>query len=199
MKKLLALTFAVMVAGGALAQTDMDNMLGMFFTNDVGQIHMNMPAVEGVPHPDTNVDILAPVDAFIVLLYPTIESVGGYEVGIGVDGPGFILSVLGPNGWTNFGDNTNHLVGFQTPVPAGEYGMVLCVMNIFPQGTMGFTFGPSEPASIPGFPAIADGTNPENLLPCELTTPDGIVATINGGGVVAVEEHTLTSVKALFD
>jgi hypothetical protein len=198
MKKLLALTFVVMVASGALAQDDV-NMMGLFFTNDVNQIHANMPADPTLPHPDTNVNIMAPVNAFIVLLYPSLESVGGYEVGIALNGPGFILSVVGPNGWTNFGSSTNHLVGFQTPVPAGEYGMVLCVMNIFPQGTIEFGFGPSEPASIPGVPVIADGTNPENLLPCELTTPDGIVATLNGGGVVAVEERTLSSVKALFN
>jgi len=190
MKKLLALALVVMVAGGALAQTSEDNMIGMFF---------------GEPYVDenTNFDTTAsPFNGFIVLLNPTVDTVGGYEVGIEISDAGvFVLAAGGPNGWTNFGSNLNHLVGFQTPLPMVEGGTAVSTMQMLYAGTalVTISFGPSEPASIPGVPVIANGANPEELIACNLTSDVGYVATLNGDGVVATEAHSLSSVKALFE
>ena len=193
MKKLLALTFVVMVAGGALAQDD--NMMGMFFAEPFVSENTNF------------VNTFSPFDAYVVLLNPTVESVGGYEVGIGMGAaPPFVLGVTGPNGWTNFGGNMNHLVGYTEPLPQIEGGTVLATMNMLYTGTdvIAVHYGPSDPPSIPGVPVIADGTNPDILIACNLVGdsegdfPD-VVATINGGGVVATENHTLSGVKALFE
>jgi hypothetical protein len=199
MKKLLVLTFVVMVAGGALAQGHSDNMMGMFFD-------------ASIPFDSDNtnfVNTFAPFNAYIVLLAPSVASVGGYECGIGMGAaPPFVLGVTGPNGWTNFGGNMNHLVGYTEPLPRMDGGTVLATMNMLYTGTdvIAVHYGPSDPASIPDVPVIADGSNPDILIGCTLTCdtnpetnpfPD-VVATINGGGVVATENHTLSDVKALF-
>lgn len=189
MKKLLALALVVMVAGGAIAQTTEDNMMGMFFAEPFNSENTNF------------VNTFAPFDAYVVLLNATVESIGGYEVGIGIPATVFVLSASGPNNWTNFGGNLNHLCGYGTPVPAMAEGTVLSTMNMLYTGTdiIEVLYGPSEPASIPGMPVIADGANPDILIGCNLTSTGDVVATINGGGVVATEQHTLSGVKALFE
>jgi hypothetical protein len=191
MKKLLALTLVVMVAGGALAQTSEDNMMGMFFAQPFVDENTNFD-------PDGS----APFDAFTVLLNPTVETVGGYEVGVAVSDPSFfVLSLDGPNGWTNFGGNLNHLVGYQTPLPVVDGGTVLCTFQVLYSGSdvVTIAFGPAVPPSIPGVPVIANGANPDELIACNLTSDGGYVATLNGDGVVATEAHSLSGVKALFD
>jgi hypothetical protein len=184
------MTLVVMVAGGALAQTSEDNMMGMFFA---------------APYVDENTNIdtgAAPFNGYVVLLNPTVETVGGYEVGIAVSSPAvFVLGVTGPNGWTNFGSNLNHLVGYQQPLPVADGGTVFSTMQMLYTGTdlVTISYGEADPPSIPGGPVIANGANPEDLIACNLVTDIGYVATLNGDGVVATEEHTLSSVKALFD
>jgi hypothetical protein len=193
MKKLLALALVVMVAGGAIAQDE--NMMGMFFSD-----------TEFTDATTSWTNTFAPFNAYIVLLNATVETVGGYEVGIGIPGTVFLLSVTGPNGWTNFGGNTNHLCGYQTPLPRGEVGTVLSTVQMLYTGTdiVGILFGPATPATIPGVPVIADGANPDLVFACQLTADangpnPALVATINGPGIVATEEHTLSGVKALFE
>ncbi len=188
MKKLLALTLLVMVAGGALADSE-DNMMGMFFAE---------PFVSENTNFENN---FAPFFGYIVLLGPTVESVGGYEVGITMPATVFVLAASGPNGWTNFGNNTNHLCGYQTPLPVVDGGTTLASLNMLYTGTdiIYIGYGEADPPSIPGVPVIADGSNPDILIPCNLTSDGGFVATINGPGVVATENHSLTSVKALFN
>ncbi len=189
MKKLLALALVVMVAGGALAQTSEDNMMGMFFAEPFVSENTNF------------VNAFAPFNAFIVLLNPAIESIGGYEVGIDIPATVFVLGVIGENGWTNFGDNLNHLCGYQTPLPVAPGGTVLSTLNMLYTGTdiIYVAYGEATPPSIPGVPVIANGANPDELIACNLTSDGGFVATINGPGVVATEDHSLTSVKALFE
>lgn len=190
MKKLLALTLLVMVAGGALAQTSEDNMMGMFFAEPFVDENTNID-----PSPGT------PFNGFVVILNPTVESIGGYELGVGVPAGVLALGLTGPNGFTNFGSNFNHLAGYQTPVPVMDGGTVLSTFNFFYTGAdvVYVVYGPAEPPSIPGVPVIANGANPEDLIACNLTSDGGFVATFNGPGVVATENHSLTSVKALFD
>ena len=201
MKKLLALALVALMAGGALAQSSEENMMGMFFTNDLAAIDANMGEM---PHPDTNFPhTFAPFFGYIVLLYPTVDSVAAYEVGISISDPTvFLLNVSGPNGWTNFGSPTNHIAGFATPVPCTDVGAVLQTINMLYTGTgmVTIAFGAADPSSFGGEgPGVADGANPENLILCPLTSDVGYVATINGDGVVATEEHSYSAVKALFD
>ena len=97
MKTLLTLTMVVLLAGSAFAQ--MDNSMGLFFGTDLLEA-------------DTNIDPVAatPFDAYVALLNPTLGFIGGYEVGITMDDPNvLVIGVTGPNGWTIFGDNLNHL------------------------------------------------------------------------------------------
>ena len=189
MKKLLALTLVVMVAGGALAQSSEDNMMGMFFAEPFISENTNFE------------NTFSPFNAYNVLLGPTVETVGGYELGISMPAEVFVLGVTGPNGWTNFGSNLNHLCGYQTPLPVVDGGTVLSTLNMLYTGTdiIYIGFGPSDPASIPGVPVIANGADPEDLIACNLTSDGGFVATINGPGVVATEQHSLSFVKALFE
>ncbi|MBD3220169.1 hypothetical protein GF314_02925 [bacterium] len=193
MKKLLALALVAMMATVAVAQpgNSEENMMGMFFSET------------DFTDENTNFDpVGAPFNGYVVLLNTTVETVGGYELGIAVSDPTvFVLAVTGPNGWTNFGDNLNHLVGYQVPLPAGDVGTVLATVNMLYSGTdlVTFAFGPSEPSSIPGYPVIADGANPDDLYACPLTNEDaGYVATLNGDGVTATETSSWTNVKSLF-
>jgi hypothetical protein len=118
----------------------------------------------------------------------------------------FVLGVTGPNGWTNFGSPTNHLAGFQTPLPvSGNNTAVMATIQMLYSGSglVDISMGASTPTSFdPPAPGIADGTDVDILYPCFLTSgvaSGGVVATLNGGGVVATEAHSLSGVKALFD
>ena len=114
-----------------------------------------------------------------------------------------ILAATGPNGWTNFGSPTNHLVGFQVPVIVQTEIGVLCQMDCIglsiPDQASHVVYGPSDPQSIPDHdgPVYANGVNPEDLVPCGYVngSPDVFLF----GGVVGVEAQTLSGVKALFD
>ncbi|HOX25043.1 MAG TPA: hypothetical protein PLL30_04695 [Candidatus Krumholzibacteria bacterium] len=194
MKKLLALAIVALMAGGAMAQPGM----GLFFSNSdftSGQTNVNT--------------VGAPFFAYIVIL--GVESgvspdIGGYEVGLQFSDTVFILSVTGPNGWTNFGSNTNHLCGYQSAVIPVDGAAVLCTLNMLYSGAglVEVTFGPATPPSIPGHdgPVLAGFANPDNLIACGLTsgpTVPGVVATFNGGGIIATEATTWTQLKNLFD
>jgi hypothetical protein len=201
MKKLLVLGLVALMATGALAQTSEDNMIGVFFTNDMGAI--NEAIADGGVHPATNhVNGFVPFFGYIVLVNPTVDTVAAYECSVELSDPSvFLLGVTGPNGWTNFGSPTNHLAGFQTPLPCAD-GAVMANVNMLYTGvaTVFINLGAAEPTSFdPPSPGIADGANPDNLIPCPLTSDGGYVATINGDGVVATEARSLSSVKALFN
>jgi hypothetical protein len=206
MNKLLALMLVALMAGGVFAQ-DNDNTVGLFFSDDIAAIvaadDPSNPDDEAF-HPATNFDNdFAAFNGYLVLLYPTVESVAAYELGLSFapEEP-FILNVSGPNGWTNFGNSTNHLCGYQTPLPAGpDGGMVLSTLNMLYTGTASveISITPSDPESIPGVPAIADGNDPTILLPMQLVNNNfGYQATINGEGTVATESHSWSNVKSLF-
>ena len=194
MKKLLALALVAMMAGGAMAQVH--NGMGIFFSDTVFDETTNTIA----PAAST------PFDMYLVLIAVDFANVGGYECGIEFSEVGtLLLSVGGPNGWTNFGDNTNHLVGYQSALPvSGDGSVVLATFSVMRLNTdaVDITLGPSDPASIPGVPVVADHADPDNLHSCVLTsgaTSPGVVANYNGSGIVATEASSLTDVKALFD
>jgi len=199
MKHLLTALLVLLIATTASAQF-VDNTMGMFFSPDEFVVE------------NTNFDTAgAPFQAYIVLLNGNMVAVGAYEVGIEISDPSvFILGASGPSGWTNFGDNLNHLAGYTVPLPLPSGDAVLCTLDLLYTGvdTVEIFFGPSEPSSVDGAgPAVADGVNPDILYVCEYTsgsTHDGLVATLNGegidgGGCPAVEMQTLSGVKALFE
>ena len=196
MKTLLTMALVLIMAGSAFAQ--LDNSIGVFFSDTE------------LTEANTNADPAAstPFAGYIALLMPTQQSVGGYEVSLTVPATVLALSVTGPNGWTNFGDNFNHLAGYQTPLPTPA-DAVLCTYSFLSlDGGAGEMYmGASEPSSVDGAgPAIADGANPDDLFVCNYTSgPDegGLVATLHGPGitfpdVVATQNASLSGVKALF-
>ena len=203
MKTLLTLTLVVLMAGSAFAQ--LDNSMGIFFVDSDYHVPENAQA-------NTNFDTgAAPFNGYICMVGTTMFSIAAYEVGIEITDPGvFLLSVDGPNGWTNFGDNTNHLVGFMTPVPCQAGYCVLSTIQFLYSGaeTVEMLMGPSDPSSVEGAgPALADGANVDIVYVCNYTSGEelgGLVATLNGGGiqfpdVIATETQSLSSVKALFN
>ncbi len=171
-----------------VAHSQEPNTLGLyFFAEEIGD------EVSHISDPGN------PFEALVVLLAPSQATVGGYEVGITIPDAALIASgPTGPNGMINFGDSTNHLCGYQTPVPADPSGTVLSTLtfSFSGDGYVPIFFGPADPPSLPGAPAITDGDDPDILLPCNLFAEDGLVAEINP--TVAAEQHTLGGVKALF-
>jgi len=190
MKKLLALSLVALLAGTASA----DLGLGIFFSNtEFTDANTNYTTVG------------APFNAYLVLLtneasehleynsdgvYSQVTSVGGYEVSVEISDPAvFILGVTGPNDWTNFGN--------------GDFA-VLATFNMLQTVAVEatITLSGSTPSSFAGAPGIGNGDNTDLLYQAGLTTgtgPTGVVATLNGAGVVATEAQSLSSIKALFD
>lgn len=193
MKSLLALALVAVMAGSALADAP---EVGLYFSNtEFTQETVNFAA-----------PLATPFSAYIALTMSDLTSVGAYEVGISHDGGSALLitGASGPNGWTNFGNNLNHLAGYQTPLPVNENGTVLgqVDMLLLSPSTVVFTMHGANPPSVPGHdgPVLADGQNSSNLVVCwtPAGAPNGEVASLNGE-VVAVEQNTLTGVKALFE
>ena len=193
MKRLLSLTLAVMIAGAALAQDIEPNTMGLFFSDTI------------FTDDQTNLDTDGSMfSAYIVLLNTAVDVIGGYEVGIAFSDPGVaVVSAFVPNGWLNFGgSNTNHLVGYQVPLPPNVDGSaVLGTLMVSYAGADLVTihFGPSDPSSFDGMgPGISDGDSPDLLYLCPTTTGTDVVATLNGEGVVPARQRTLSGVKSLF-
>ena len=202
MKKLLALALVTMMAGGAMAQVhgEVGGSMGLYFSStEFSDETSNMDTAAGDPA----------FNAYIVMLDCVSTSIGGYEVGITIPAGIFVLSAVGPNGWVNFGTFTDHLVGYGEPLPVELDGTaVLATLQILdPVGGMPgeFLFGPSSVQSLPDWngPAYTHGPDPTIILACTLPSGEfnqvGVVATLNGEGVVATESAAWTDVKALFD
>jgi hypothetical protein len=192
MKRLLFIALALVVAGGAIAQEQ--DTFGLWQQVD-GEYRNFIPAEE----------TLTPFTLFVTLHDSSIFTIGGYEVGLTIPSYLLILDASGPNDWTNFGDNTNHLVGYITPLPTfGEPIVVLGQIECLVPSLDGVTpqyivYGGANPPSIPDHdgPVIADGVNPDVLIPCGYVNEVPEVFLV--AGVVGTEAHTLTDVKALFD
>ncbi len=187
MRHVIVLFMVLILVSSGAAQTE--NRMGMFFAE---------PYVSATTNFENN---FAPFFGYVVLLDPTVDSVGGYEVGIEMPGTVFVLAASGPNGWTNFGNNTNHLCGYQTPLPVSEGGTVLASLNMLYTGSdiIYINYTQAEPPSIPGVPVIADGSNPDIILPCNLTSDGGFVATINGPGILLPGEEPPLTVDIYVD
>jgi hypothetical protein len=204
MKKLLALSLVALLAGTASAELG----LGLFFSdteftdvytnaNSVGapfNAYLVLLSNEATEHPEYGSDVLSEV-----------TTVGGYEVGIQISDPlVFILSVTGPNTWTNYGTSTNHIAAYVTPLAWDGDAVILATLNMLQSVATPatITFTGASPSSFEGAPGISNGDNTDLLYQCGLSTgngPSGIVATLNGDGTVATEAQSLSSIKALFD
>ena len=105
MKQLL--TIVLILAATAASATLLDDSMGMFFSEHDYFVANTNWDTDGTPF-----------EAHIVLVNPTMQAIGAYEVRIDMTDPRvFILHIDGTNGWTNFGENTNHLAGYSTPLP----------------------------------------------------------------------------------
>ena len=195
MKKLLvAVALLGVLTGSALAQWDVNGSMGFFFSDTVFTDATT----------NSNPALSTPFDGWVVILGCDLTSVGGYEVGITVPATILVLTADGPNGWLNFGgSNTNHLVGYFTPVPIADGAAVLGHLQMMDiAGISGdISFGPAVPSSFANLgPGIANGANPDDLRLCHLTSgaTGGTVATLHGSGITATENDTWTGVKDLF-
>jgi hypothetical protein len=148
-------------------------------------------------------ELLEPFTVHMTLHDPSVFSVAGYEVGIVVPADVLVLDSSGPEGWINFGDHWNHLVGFTTPVPT--FGQPVTVLGQL--DCLGLAYNPlppwisyaaASPPSVPGHdgPVIADGVDPDHLIACGYVNGASEVFFI--GYITAVEPRHWTGVKALF-
>lgn len=189
MKRLLIIALALMIASVAMAQ-DPDTF-GLW--RQVDGDYVNYLPAEDIPGPFT---------LYVTLHNGSTFSVGGYEVGMDVPAEMFVLEIDFFGG-TNFGDNTNHLVGYPAPIFTQDDILVLSVMDCLstalPSAPTYIVYHGANPPSIPGHdgPVYADGTNPDNLIACGYVsgTPDVFLF----AGAVATENHTLSDVKSLFE
>ena len=82
------------------------------------------------------------------------DFIGGYEWRLDFSQAAVILTLDSPNGWTNFGDPTNHLVGYITPLSAHPTGTAAPahMRLLYPDHgeTCWITMGPSESSSFGG-------------------------------------------------
>ncbi|MBD3221405.1 hypothetical protein GF314_09190 [bacterium] len=187
--KLLSTTLLVLLLGTiALAQPGPDRMGASAYT-DLEEEFIFIES--GVPF-----------EFYLCVFEPSRDTIGGYECGLEFLTPDLpiILDVDGPNGWTNFGDTTNHLVGFQTPVPASPI-TVICTYQCLVTAEYyenQLIMGASDPSSFDGAgPGYADGVNPDVLVLCSVPA-GGSVATISTE-ILATEARSLSGLKALFD
>jgi hypothetical protein len=195
MKKLLALACVALMAGTAVAQIP---GMGLFFSD-----------TEFTDENTNSTAIGSPTNAYIVLLNSPYQTILAYEVGITISNEAavFVTAVSGPNGWTNFGSNTNHLCGYQTPLIVDgaeqDNAVVLATMALLNTTVdqVDISFGPASPSSFDGlYPGIANGADPTQLAWAFSAGGEspGLVATFNGPGVTATESRSLSSIKALF-
>jgi hypothetical protein len=174
MRSLVILAVALVMAGPSLdpGAARAENVMGLFFDDrDFAAETSRVDTTPGVPF-----------DAYVVLLDAGPSLIGAYELGISMTSSTVTtLSVTGPNGWTNFGAADNHIAGYVTPVPASSGGTVLASMRFMQmdRGEVDIMFGPSSPSSLGGAPVIADGSDPEILLACELFGGGPVVAGLN--------------------
>ena len=201
MKKLLALALVAVMAGGAMAQGagTFNGGMGVFFSDtEFTDANTNLDPGIGVQF-----------QAYLVVIDCGLNTVGGYECGLELQGGSpFILGVSGPNGWQNFGTNTDHQVGYTTPLPVdGNRNAVLMTFEMLytAMDPVDIVLKGSVLQTLPGWdgPVLSDGSLPDDLYQCFITGNGNgeptVAATLYGAGVTATESRSLSSVKSLFE
>jgi len=196
MKALIGVLLMVVPMSLAQAQWSDENMMGLFFS------------ASEFTDATTNLDTAGfPFNAYIVILNPELETIGGYEVGVSFSDPLVIpLSAQGPNGWTTEGDYLNQIVSFDTAVPVVDDSAVLCTLQLLYTGEamVEICFGPADPTSLPDHEGavLISGNDGDDLIPCVNPLGEGVgclVATLNNDSPgPAVEQTAWTTVKTLF-
>jgi len=197
-KILLVVALTLLPVVAAQADFDDPNVMGMFFSDTEFSDSTN-----GIDTPG------APFNAYIVVLNPEVETIGGYEVAISITDPTvFIMSTLTLNKWVIADHMRNQIVRFSTPVPVVDSVAILCTMQMLYSGTdhVDILFGPADPLSIPGHngPVLVDGANlntQEILIPCGTPYHEslgGWVASFNSPGILPVKTGSFSNLKAMF-
>lgn len=146
--------------------------------------------------------IPGPFTLYVTLHDGSLYSVGGYEVGIDIPAEMLILEIDFMGG-TNFGDNTDHLVGYPLPMYIQTEIVVLaemsCLSTTMPPAPTFVSHHASSIQSVPGLdgPVYANVNNPDELVPGGAV--NGSPEVFLFGGVVATDTQTWSGVKALFE
>ena len=196
MKTLLTTILVLLVAATAFAQ--LENSMGVFFSD-----------TELIPA-TTNFDPTpsVPFSAWLALLNSTQATIGGYECTVTAVPDLTVLTVTGPNGWTNFGTFFNHLVGYGAPLPSADDVVLATFQLMYLVDTpSGIVLGPSDPSSVGGEGPAIWSDNPFILVTCNYTSgpnEGGLVATLHGDGIVfpdivAAETQNWSGVRSLFE
>jgi len=198
MKTLFTISLLCLIAYTALAQEpgDYGGIMGLYFSDTE------------FSSSTANIDTgAAPFSMYLVLLDGQIETLAAYEAQFSFTSEEvFILDATGPNGWTNFGSITDHMAGYMTPLPLAASGSVISTMTLLYPGTdqVDIFLGGSTLESLPGWdgPVIVAPGPDQPLLACDLSSgasgTTDVVAWLNRVPV-AVENHSLSEVKSLFE
>ena len=162
----------------------------------------------------TNIDAgpAEPFAAYLVCAFPSVSSIGGFEVGIDV-GNLWVTAVSSPGVFQRSRQVINIIRVFDEPPSPAEYVVLTpLTMLTMTTDTEPIRMFASEPSSVGGAgPAIYDYDNPDDYYVCNLTTcyPEDhplyeVVATVNGDGVdlcevVATRGESWSGVKSLFE
>lgn len=206
MKKLLfalsalaALTLLAPAPGSAY-----DNILGIMFTD---------PAAYSVDNPlvsYTTGTAVGLVQAYVVLINPSVGAVYGYEMGFTTGGGAHLVvsyQSAGPNPIDVGGGLGNHIVGFAGPMAITPGGATLLgTINVFYQDVtpVTITLAGTSPSSLlgewAGYPAIL---GPSDLIVIGGTSTafgevTGVINSADGSEIVATDEVSWDSVKSLY-
>lgn len=192
MKKLVVLLMVSLIASSAFAVVDPDpDMVGMYFD----------------PMADTYCFTAAPyatVIAYMILTNPTMDAIGGFELGYHFTGAAMVLSTTFTNPQAlNVGGPDNMIVGFGSPQVCSEATVLATLSVLYMDTTMGpvyFYLTGTEPSSIdPTLPTLL--MTDDSLVTAGLSTLPGTAgATINGicGDIVDTEDASWDGVKSLY-
>jgi hypothetical protein len=199
MRSLMFILLGYASLGGAAYATNVDDCLGFTFSSD---------NIEDTAR-CSPITTLVPTHHYFYLANPTVTTLGGFEFSWFADPPfstqPLVLGaeVLGLADYTD--DYSNYIIRFDTPVPTSEITVLvdLSMMYLTSPLMEAFYVGPSEPAAIPGTPAIIDGSQPDVVVPTFF--PDGTYTEPNGfavlGGIEicpAAEPTSWSTIKALY-
>ena len=205
MKKLVTLVaLASLFAAPALALPDEGpDSYGIYFMVDDNYVNQVMDIA-----PNTF------VPTYVILAGITRPSVGGWEVAFAFEplSAGAVIGTTFQGDAQNFSTPPSFIVGLGTPLPTPAEGyLVLAEMNVlFFAGVMEWYGGPTDPASIEGVPAYANGEDVADLVGCYFSTDaDGQflddegwtthpVAAVNLDAPVATENASWSNVKNLY-
>lgn len=191
MKKLVVL-LCLLVASSAFAGVDPDpNSVGIYFDQ------------EGFIFEDSAPVMYGPNNCYLVLMNPTTNGILGWECYVTFDPAGGFSSVTGwaPRGdFVNAGSAPDFAVGLATPLPGGDYIVLMDITYFYTGGEVLFFLGPAVVQTIPGQMAFLDGEDVGNAIVMDPSSGafDAPVYGACSGCVVATQDETWGGVKNLY-